>query len=225
MNALTGKYKVHFKHKGFLASIAVAILMFTLSLVINSYATSYATAMAGNAVNDIVLDNIPVFNVDEIFFFGPLILIAFIGILGFSEPKRLPFLLKSVAVFVVVRSVFTTLTHIGVSPQGIVPDAFVAQNGFEWLQKIMFGGDLFFSGHTGLPFLMALIFWDKKWLRITFICLSIFFGVIVLMAHLHYTIDVVSAFFITDGVFRLTESIFKKDKEIFKLGVDQSNSN
>lgn len=221
---LVSKYREHFTHKGFLASVAVAIVIFSMSLVINSFATSYATAKASNPVSDIVLDNIPVFDVDVIFFFGPVLLIIAICLLAFSEPKRLPFILKSIAIFIVVRSVFTTLTHIGVSPDGIVPDTLIVNDIGGWFQKLMFGGDLFFSGHTGLPFLMALVFWDKKWLRIGFITLSVFFGMIVLMGHIHYTIDVVSAFFITDGVFRITESIFKKDRMMFKFGLEKQNS-
>lgn len=223
MRALANKYKEHFSHKGFLTSITVAIVVFSLSLVINYFATSYATAKASNPVSDIVLDNIPVFNVDAIFFFGPVLLIIAICLLAFAEPKRLPFIMKSIAMFIVVRSVFTTLTHIGVSPDGIVPDTVIINDIGAWFQKIMFGGDLFFSGHTGLPFLMALVFWDKKWLRIGFISLSVFFGIIVLMGHIHYTIDVVSAFFITDGVFRITESIFKRDRMMFKFGLERQN--
>jgi hypothetical protein len=219
MKGLVNNYKIHFSHKGFLASVFVAIVIFSLSLTINSYATSYATAKASNPVSDIVLDNIPVFDVDGIFFFGPLILIAFICLLAFSQPRRLPFMLKSIAIFVVVRSVFTILTHIAPSPEAITAGPLLLEYTGGFLEKIMFGGDLFFSGHTGLPFLMALIFWDKKWLRILFIGLAVFFGTIVLMAHIHYTIDVVAAFFITDGVFRLTEILFRKDRTVFKTGL------
>jgi membrane-associated phospholipid phosphatase len=73
------------------------------------------------------------------------------------------------------------------------------------------GNDSFFSGHTGLPFLMAFIYYDRKWLRIIFISLSMIFGAVVLLAHIHYTIDVLSAFFISYGIYRLSRLLYSKD--------------
>jgi membrane-associated phospholipid phosphatase len=83
------------------------------------------------------------------------------------------------------------------------------------MSKISFGGDLFFSGHTGMPFLLALIFWEDKWTRFLFLGFSIMFGIVVLLAHLHYSIDVLSAFFITYTIFHLALYIFKKDRDMF----------
>lgn len=53
------------------------------------------------------------------------------------------------------------------------------------------------------------------YLRLLFIGSAIFFGVIVLIAHMHYSIDVLSAFFITYAIYRIAESIFKKDYALF----------
>jgi membrane-associated phospholipid phosphatase len=78
----------------------------------------------------------------------------------------------------------------------------------------MFGGDLFFSGHTGLPFLIALIYWDHKTYRIIFITLAAIFGSVALMGHLHYSIDVFAAFFITYAIYHIAMQIFKKDKDL-----------
>ena len=49
------------------------------------------------------------------------------------------------AVFLLVRSVFVALTLIAPSP--IDP-----QKPAPFFNSIFYGGDLFFSGHTGLPF-------------------------------------------------------------------------
>jgi len=167
----------------------------------------YATNNAGPAVTDIVLDNIPVFNVDIIFLDGALIFVLFlIGVLLYC-PKFIPFTLKSISLFYIIRSFSITLTHIGPSPE---QSPLVLNS----LNKIfVFGGDLFFSGHTGLPFLMALIFWKNKALRYSFLFASIVAGVSVLLGHLHYSIDVFAAFFITYGIFHMSQVIFKKDFE------------
>jgi membrane-associated phospholipid phosphatase len=84
--------------------------------------------------------------------------------------------------------------------------------------KFIGGNDLFFSGHTGAPFLLALIFWRIPPLRYLFLAWSLFFAVIVLLGHLHYTIDVLSAFFITYTIFHMSEFFFKTYQTIFRLG-------
>lgn len=52
--------------------------------------------------------------------------------------------------------------------------------------------DLFFSGHTSILVLMALVL-PHRWLRVVFALLSIAMGTLVLLQHVHYTIDVVVA--------------------------------
>ena len=77
------------------------------------------------------------------------------------------------------------------------------------------GNDLFFSGHTGLPFLLALIFWENKKLRFLFLGFSVLFAVVVLLGHLHYSIDVFAAYFITYTIFHICKFLFKKDWQLF----------
>ena len=81
-----------------------------------------------------------------------------------------------------------------------------------------FSGDLFFSGHTGLPFLMALIFWSSPRIRCFFLALSVFFAVTVLLGHLHYSIDVASAYLITYSIFCIARQTFPNDWQRFLLG-------
>jgi membrane-associated phospholipid phosphatase len=81
---------------------------------------------------------------------------------------------------------------------------------------IFTGNDLFFSGHTGLPFLLALMFWKHDpTSRTIFLGFSILFATVVLMGHIHYSIDVLSAFFITYGIFHICKFLFKKEWELF----------
>jgi membrane-associated phospholipid phosphatase len=75
------------------------------------------------------------------------------------------------------------------------------------------GHDLFFSGHVGLTFLMALLLWDTPKLRYIYLAISAVFAVVVLLGHLHYSIDVLGAYFITYSVYMLSMRIFKKDYE------------
>lgn len=209
MNNWLQKAKSHFKDKTFLMSIGFAVILLFISLVVNFYAGIYATENASNSVTDIILSNIRVYDVDGIFVYGPIFFWIFIAWLLISEPKRIPFALKSIALFTIIRAIFISLTHIGPFPLDVVMDT------SKLMQKFAFGGDLFFSGHTGLPFLMALIFWHDIKLRWLFIATSIMFGVVVLMAHLHYSIDVLSAFFITYTIYKIATFLFKRDEILF----------
>lgn len=188
-------------------SVAGGVFLLLASLVLNYYAGNYAALSASNSVTDIILDNIPTINTEAIFVEGIFIFIFFLAWLLIKEPKRIPFALKSIALFVIVRSIFISLTHIGPSPS----HAIILEDSY--IRYFTFTGDLFFSGHTGLPFLMSLMFWNNKPLRIAFILTSLFFGTAVLFGHLHYSIDVFAAFFITDGIFRMSEYLFRKDYE------------
>jgi hypothetical protein len=189
-----------------------------LALVINYFAAAYAFERASSAVSDIVLSNIPVFDVDWIFVFGPITFGIWIAILSFSNPKTLPFTIKSIALFVVIRSIFITLTHIGPFPDHIHIDgssavllhAISSSPNFFLFST---GADLFFSGHTGLPFLLALVLWKHRLTRTFCIATSIFFGITVLLGHLHYSIDVASAFFISYTIYIIATKLFRKDHE------------
>lgn len=218
MHALSDKHKKYFSDKSFVLSTCAGFLMLFASFIINFYAGTYATEKASSPVLDIILSNIPVFDVSIFFIYGPAVLWTFVAILCLREPKRIPFVLKSIALFVLIRSFFITLTHIGP-----FPDQTFINLSNDLIGKFTFGGDLFFSAHTGLPFLMALAFWKDFGLRIFFITSAIFFGIIVLLGHLHYSIDVMSAFFITYSIYHIALWVFKKDSEMFDNGlVDKS---
>jgi membrane-associated phospholipid phosphatase len=79
------------------------------------------------------------------------------------------------------------------------------------------GNDLFFSGHAGYPFLLALIFWQYKRFRYLFLFCSIGGAVAVIFGHLHYSIDVFSAYFITFGVFEMAKRFFRKEFGYFQI--------
>ena len=211
MEKFVHRYKTAFTSRDFNFSLAIALVSLVLAFSFNYFTSNYATEHAGNQVTDIVLSNIPIFNVDTIFIYGPVVLWLFFVVILLNEPKRIPFALKSVALFIVIRAIFTTMTHLGPYPYDI-PEDFAT--GFA--RTMTFGGDLFFSGHTGLPFLMALMLGGiHKYYYFVFIGAAVFFGAIVLLGHYHYTIDVAAAFFITYSIYVLSCKWFKKDMKAF----------
>ncbi|MBX4209284.1 sphingomyelin synthase family protein [Candidatus Parcubacteria bacterium] len=201
-------YTNHFKDTAFAKAFAISFLMLIASLFINFYASSYATEKASNPVTDIILDHIPVFDVEGIFIWGSFVFVGCIVLACLSKPRRIPFALKTIALFVVIRAMFISLTHLAPFPTHAILDP------VKFASYFIFGGDLFFSGHTGLPFLVALIFWDNRTLRISFIALAIIFGTVALMGHLHYSIDVFAAFFIAYAIYGMAEQMFWKARAI-----------
>ncbi len=206
-------YKEYFKNKSFLISFFSGFFLFLVSLVMQFMASNYATRSVSGSVTDIVLSNTRVYDVDLFFIYGTLALCLFVICLCFSHPKYLPFVLKSIAIFTLIRAVFISLTHINVYPLHVALDSVFFQDAL--FKGILTGSGLFFSGHTGLPFLLALMFWENKKLRFFFIGCSIFFGLVMLLGHLHYSIDVLSAFFITYAIFDLCKFLFQKDWQLF----------
>lgn len=209
MSNVFEQYKRYFTNKEFLFTGLLSIVLLTVSLIVHFYAVMYATEKASNSVTDIVLNNIRVYDVHLAFIHGPILMWGFVLTILLLRPNQVPFTLNTISLFVLTRAVFINLTHIGPFPTELLisPESFI--------NYFSSGGDLFFSAHTGLPFLLALLFWQSKALRYLFLLASAFFGVVVLLGHLHYTIDVVAAFFITFSVYRLSEIFFAKDKHLF----------
>jgi hypothetical protein len=127
----------------------------------------------------------------------------------------LPFAFKAVALFLLVRAVFVALTHMAPSPIDPPTPA-------PFFNSIFYGSDLFFSGHTGLPFLVALAFWHIPQWRMFYLALTAFFGSIVLLGHYHYSIDVLAALFITHGVFQMSCWLFGRDYALFRSSENQA---
>ncbi len=75
------------------------------------------------------------------------------------------------------------------------------------ISSIFYGGtnvfikkDLFYSGHTATQFLMFLTLIGKKEKIITGIT-TLFISILVLIQHIHYTIDVIAAYFFTYAIY------------------------
>ena len=206
-------YKKYFTDKKFVASFVSGAILLTISLITQFFVSGYVARSSSFSVTDIVLSNTRVYAVGGIFVWGSVVLFLFGIIVCLKHINYAPFVMKSVALFTLIRSVFVSLTHISPFPtHAIISSPFFQKEAF---YGIFTGNDLFFSGHTGIPFLLALIFWENKNLRFIFLGFSAMFAIVVLLGHLHYSIDVLSAFFITYSIFHICQVFFKKDWKLF----------
>lgn len=203
------KFRYHWKvllsDHTYKVSLYVGILLLTLGYFISHVASFYKDSQAYISVGDLLLDNIPTINLEFIFTWGMvgLTLLIFLYPLLF-RPELVPFTIKCYAVLLYIRTFSILLINVG-PPHGFFYDSYkLGQNVFD---DMAFRNDLFFSGHTAFPFLAFLIFKDS-WIRWVFLAGSIIEGITVLLMHIHYSIDVVAAFFVSFGAYSICKKIF-----------------
>ena len=196
---------------------AISFVFLLLSIYLSYIAQSYTNIYnLGNVVPDILLDNLPTYNVSFIFFQGAAIFICILVAILLLKPKYIPFVVVSTALFFVIRSLFMILTHL--SSPGSATYQYVDYE--DQVRQVVFtlssGNDLFFSGHAGYPFLIALIFWKEWPYKYLFLLISATGAVAVILGHLHYSIDVFSAFFIAYGIYEMAKIFFRKSYNLIQ---------
>jgi hypothetical protein len=192
------------KEHGF--SLLLSLVFFGIALVVQRVADRYVGSLQGIAVQDVLLTMLS----DTVIIISTLILTFIIIDLFLCKPRYLNIGIKAFSLFIITRSFFISLTHLGSSPHELQfsPDSI----GY-CLYNILYNthGDFFFSAHTGVPFLMALVFWPEKRWRIFFLITSGVFGFGVLVAYIHYSIDVFATPFMAYSIFAVTKYFFKRD--------------
>ena len=195
--------------------ICISLVWFTAAIMIHTWANAYIIGITGTPVGDTLLNLLPTLKIDFLIIQVPL-MATFLGLgLLIYKPHYFPFTLKALSLFIIIRSFFISLTHLGASPHQLVLDQ--SSFGFS-LYDLLYNttNDFFFSGHTGIPILLALIFWSDKHWRFIFLGIAAIFGVSVLLAHIHYSIDVFAAPFMTYSIFTLAKYIFPGSYELVK---------
>lgn len=183
-----------------LAEHAGGLAALWASLLANYHAGRYASELGGRSVQaqDLLLSVLPVVDVRFLFTWGFgafLTLIVFVGLT--RERKRLGWICWSFALLILVRSLCIILTPLR-SPEGAL------WIGGDWLYEgvgrfLTFKHDLFFSSHTASPF-MAFLLARDRWAKAAFLAFSLTLAATVLLARLHYSIDVAAAFAFTYAV-------------------------
>lgn len=207
-------WKILFKDRAFVWSFVFGVVVLISSIVVVSFVSAYHDNRVYPSLGDLILNEIPTYNLEFLFFWGIYAInLAIVLYMFFVEPEMAPFAMKTFGLLLFIRSGFLVLTFMG-PPQG-----FYFQNGFQFgniLKDMFFINDLFFSGHTATPFLGFLIFRKKWWFRWFMLLSSLVMGVTVMVMHVHYSIDVFSAFFITYSIYALSNHIFNKLNLRFK---------
>jgi len=208
MDLKPSKWWSEIKHNRKKILISIFFLLISISLIFLSgdYVEDYTNSVV---VPDLILDHVGPYNLSFLFIWlFVIVIILFFLYPLISKPSELPYVINMFSLFYVVRSGFIIFTHLRAPHDAIQ----FASSGIlsSLIQPLSFSNDLFFSGHAGLPFLGFLIHRDHKGLRYFMLFSSIILGITVLLMHVHYSIDVFSAFFITYGIYKIGNRFIRK---------------
>src|SRR6185436_4245170 len=104
---LARRYREYAAQQNFRVSVVLSLCSFLLSVfVVQPYVVDFATEHASNPVTDIVLSNVPVYDVGNFFVYGMFLFITIITFLCLAHPKRIPFTLFALTLFVLIRCAF-----------------------------------------------------------------------------------------------------------------------
>ena len=196
---------VHYRWWVFTLSGVLALFVLSYFLYTNlGWAADHRALPAGS---DWLLRRLPVRNVLPMLSWGWFGLHLYAGGAAMLYyPRRMPFLIFMLSLFVAIRSLFISLSPIG-APVGMMDmsklDFLFARIMGTWT----FNNEFVFSGHTGIPFLFFLFF-ETFWLKSLMLAGSLTMGVCVLLSHNHYTVDVLGAYFVSYSIYVLAEKIY-----------------
>jgi hypothetical protein len=169
----------------------------------------FIEARNGYFFSDIFLEWLPAFNVSIPVFFLIWSCCLILMIRIFRDPTNMLVTLWAYNGVTLLRMVCIGLISLN-PPAGLIPLADPITNQFYGAHFITH--DLFFSGHTTTVFLIFLCL-KKKTDRLYALFSSIILGILLLIQHVHYTVDVLAAPVFTYAVFRLALMFTKKENE------------
>jgi PAP2 superfamily C-terminal len=203
--ALGPKWSAAWKLTSFKWKFWTGMLIFAGILIALPFFFNAIEERNGIRFDDLVLERIPSRNVSFAVFFliwsSCLILIIRI----YRDPMMLLIMLWAYNGVTLFRMACITLISLN-PPAGLIPLEDPITNQFYGQHYITH--DLFFSGHTTTVFLIFLCL-KKKTDRIYTLIASIVLGILLLVQHVHYTIDVLAAPVFTYALYRFALLITK----------------
>ena len=184
--------------------LALSSVLVALALFADYRCGVYVTFGTAVKVPDLILDSLPTVDLSFLFTYGYMALI--IGMFLYPLFRRIR-MLHVVAIqfslLLILRSLFMIFTHVG------TPADAVAVHFPGFFSSLYFENDMFFSGHTAMPFLGFYLFRQNR-LRYVYLVGSIVMGIVVLFMHVHYSIDVFGAFFMTYCSYQMGRTLLRK---------------
>jgi hypothetical protein len=197
--------KSKYFYLGILSVIAGAGLNFASETYLHNYMSEGKTLPM---LSDLILDNLPFYNVSLLYDVSCLIpiLLVLIYFVHKKDYNRIPLFLLMTGVFYIVRGIFIVLTPFGNPPMFNGSDPL-----FHGFSNYELG--VYPSGHAGNVFLLFLLVKDKSYKWLIFICLVVVV-IALFLARGHYSIDILSGLFFSYAIREFGE----KHLSMFDLG-------
>ena len=205
--------EIHYKWWVLVLGTLVVFLITAYALYMNL--GWYADQRALPPSSDWLLDRIPTVNLIPLLSWGWLALHAYaVAIALLYYPRKMPFLLFLLGIYLLVRTSFLFLSPIG-APERIL-DMRQLDSLFPMVVGVYtFQNEFIFSGHTAMPFLFALFF-ETRTQKGIMLAGSVAMAIAVILTHNHYTVDVLSAYFMGYAIFALSRSLyFRRVRPLF----------
>jgi len=200
-------WRRHWAINYFRKSLLIVIILLILLLIAFPIFFNYIEGRNGITLNDPLLAFLPRYNVSV-----PTFLIIWSMSLWFlyraiHAPQMLLLFMWGFVVLSLSR--FLTIYLVALNPPvDLIPLTDPITNLFYGGTSHFITKDLFYSGHTSTQFLIFLCF-TKKTDKILALIATCLIGVLVLIQHIHYSIDVLAAPVMCYGVFLISKKIVR----------------
>lgn len=189
-------------------TLIIGIVIFIILLFAFPHFFNFIEQREGATINDFVLNNLPAINL-SIPIFSIIWICAILTVWQcFQSPKILLLFLWGFIFLTFSRMATILLVPLN-PPQQLIPLIDPISNSF--YGGIFITKDLFYSGHTATIFLMYLCLNQPIQKKIVLVG-TILVGIMVLIQHVHYTIDVFAAFPVTYFIFLATKKFLNFNK-------------
>ncbi len=194
--------------QGKFLSIVVIFLALLIAIVISlPLFFSYVERRSGSIIDDLLLRHLPANDISVILF-SVLWAVILLGLYrSFQYPGIFISLLVSFCFLTLIRT--ASIYLIPLEPPFLLIPLKDPLSNFFYGQPVFITKDLFFSGHTATMFLMFLCL-NKKHDKLIAFLASIITAVLLLVQHVHYTVDVLAAPLFSWLAYKLALSFLKK---------------
>ncbi len=159
----------------------------------------------GIQFNDKLLKLIPPIDVSGLTFILIWSMNLFICFRSAQNPDIFLVMLSSLVLLCLSRMITITLIPLN-PPMGLIPLRDPISSLFYGGTEVFITKDLFYSGHTSTQFMIFLCL-KKRNDKIVAFFATVIVGILVLVQHVHYTIDVLAAFVFTYAIYQLGKKV------------------
>jgi hypothetical protein len=202
--SIKGKWQTAWGTRNFRNKILAGILLLFTTLATFPFFFQTIEDRNGNVLNDWVLNQLLAYNMSLPIFIIIWVSTVFIFIRSYQNPDIFITFLWAYVILSITRLIVISLVPLN-PPVGLIELKDPISNTFYGLRVVT--KDLFFSGHTSTAFLMFLCL-KKRNDRIVMLAATFVLGLLLLIQHVHYTIDVLAAPFFTYLIYLSAKQYF-----------------